>query len=139
MMYSFALSLLSVFLKSQLEMDLKQITSIFYTVHLITVKAVKLTSASKWWRIYFCNNIIYWDPAGVLKTRPKELGSRTVWLKEFNVNIIIFYWIVVLRAMGIGGGIQQCRHKCCTMLVLQWQQKCCCKGFHICGLSFQVL
>ena len=38
---------------------------------------------------------MYWDPANVLKTRPKELGSRTIWLKQFNVHIIIFYWNVL--------------------------------------------
>ena len=31
--------------------------------------------------------------ANVLRTRPRELG-RTIWLKEFNVQIIIFYWNV---------------------------------------------
>ena len=68
---------------------------LFYTIHLITVKAVKLISASIWWRIYFCNDIMYWNPATFLKTRSRELGSRTIWLKEFNVLIIIFYWNVV--------------------------------------------
>ena len=70
-------------------------TQLFYTVHLVTVKAVKLTSASIRWRIYFCNDIVHWDPASVLKTRPKELGSRTIWLKEFIVHIIISYWSLV--------------------------------------------
>ena len=41
--------------------------------------------------------------------------------------------------MEIGGGIRQCRRKCRPMLVLRRQKKCRRKGFHICGLSFQVL
>ena len=41
--------------------------------------------------------------------------------------------------MEIGGGIRQCRRKCRPMLLLQQQKKCRRKGFHICGLSFQVL
>ena len=41
--------------------------------------------------------------------------------------------------MEIGGGIRQCRRKCRPMLVLRRQKKCRRKGFHICGLSFQIL
>ena len=48
-------------------------------------------------------------------------------------------YICMYIAMGIGGGIWQCRRKCCPMLVLRRQKKCRRKGFHICGLSFQVL
>ena len=32
-------------------------------------------------------------------------------------------------AMGIGGGILQCPHKCCPMLVLQWQKNAVVKVF----------
>ena len=42
-------------------------------------------------------------------------------------------------AMGTGGSIRQCRRKCSPMLVFWRQKKCRRKGFHICGLSFQVL
>ena len=42
-------------------------------------------------------------------------------------------------AMGIGGGIRQCCRKCHPMLILRRQKKFRRKGFHICGLSFQVL
>ena len=44
-----------------------------------------------------------------------------------------------VSAMGIGDGIRQCRRKCHPMLVLQSQKECRREGFHICGLSFQVL
>ena len=62
-----------------------------------------------------------------------------------------FFWIILQiprktsvldfplsTAIGIGSSIWQCHLKCRPMLVLQ-QQKKCCKGFHICSLSFQVL
>ena len=45
----------------------------------------------------------------------------------------------MLTALGIGGGIRQCRRKCRPMLVLQQQKKRRRKSFQICGLSFQVL
>ena len=41
--------------------------------------------------------------------------------------------------MGIGNGIRQCRRKCRPMLILQRQKEFPREGFHICGLSFQVL
>ena len=71
---------------------------VLYTFHLITVKVVKLTSASRWWRIYFCNDIMDWDPANVLSTRLKELGRRIIWVKKFNVRVTIFYWNIVCNS-----------------------------------------
>ena len=47
-------------------------------------------------------------------------------------------YVFLSAAMGISSSIWQCR-KCCPMLVLQRQKKCCRKGFCICGHSFQVL
>ena len=95
-------------------MDVRWITSIFHTVYLITVKAVKLASASILCKINFCNDVMYWDPESVLKTRPKELSSGTIWLKEFNVHIIIFYWNVVYNTKApliiLRTSIKQSRH-----------------------------
>ena len=59
------------------------------------IKAVKSTCAYRWWRIYFYNDIMHCDAASVLKTRPKELGSRTIWVREFNVHITMFYRNIV--------------------------------------------
>ena len=67
---------------------------VLYLFHLIAVKAVKLTSTSRWCKIYFCNDIMYWDPT--LSTRPKELCSRTIYVEELNVHIKIFYQNIVL-------------------------------------------
>ena len=47
-------------------------------------------------------------------------------------------YVFLSAAMGISSSIWQCR-KCCPMLFLQRQKKCCRKGFCICGHSFQVL
>ena len=49
------------------------------------------------------------------------------------------YLVELLSTKGIGGGIRQYRRKCRPMLVLRQQKKCRRKGFHICGLSSQVL
>ena len=37
----------------------------------------------------------YWDAASVLQNRPEEVGSRTIWVKEFYVHIRIFYQNIV--------------------------------------------
>ena len=58
---------------------------------------------------------------------------------ELNLSKCRCFRINLVAAMGIGGGIQQCLRKCRPMLVLRRQKKCRRKGFHICGLSFQVL
>ena len=62
------------------------------------------------------------------------------WLRTFLSSLILFCNILLhTAAMGISGSIQQCQCKCHPMFILWWQKKCCRKGFHICGLSFQVL
>ena len=94
-LYLFAISFLLAFFKTVGNGCQINHINFFYKVHLITVKAVKLTSAFILWRIYFCNDIMYWNPASAPKTRPKELGYRSICLNEFNVHIIIFYWNVV--------------------------------------------
>ena len=66
-------------------------------------------------------------------------GERIISYCVFSMEIHIFMLLVTDSAMGIGGGIRQCRRKCRPMSFLRQQKKCRHKGFHICSLSFQVL
>ena len=90
---------------------------------------------------------IFWYLCPVFLNFQFELGDMTsvyhvqigLFVMDFVMVVLNFVRVeVVSPAMGISGSIRQCCRKCCPMLVLRRQKKCSRKGFHICGLSFQV-
>ena len=66
-----------------------------------------------------------------------RLSARGIVTDNHSANVNAFP--AQKTAMGIDSGIWQYHRKCSPVLVLWQQKKCCCKGFHISGLSFQVL
>ena len=84
------------------------------------------------WPSFFGFFCFYSSEAAIHNSSEQSDVQKITYFRSYLVG-------AALTAMGISDGIRQCRRKCRSMLVLQQQKKCCRKGFHICGLSFQIL